>query len=151
MVVFMLSSCGKDKFTSEPQIEFNFIKPNNYRAAQFNTDPQPSPILSIQLKDAEGDFGFSKGKDTSYVYIKNITIPPFKMDSIRFPNTLVKKSNLYAEVQVALANASGLLGNSGNLPTPYTDTVYFEIYVQDFAKHKSNVIKTTTPLYIRTL
>ncbi len=150
LISVFLFSCGKDKFTTVPQIKFKSIKPNSYRSGTLNTDPQSPPILSIQLTDAEGDFGFSL-KDTSYVYIKNLTISPFNIDSIRFPSNLVRKSNLNATVEVNLATASRLLGNSGSLPRPYTDTVFFEVYVQDFAKNKSNVIKTSEPLYIRTL
>jgi hypothetical protein len=149
-LVLILSSCGKDRFTSEPQIEFNSIKPNTYIAGSFVSDVK-GPILSIQLKDAEGDFGFSDGNDTSYVYIKNISIAPFRFDSIKFPSTLIRKSNLNAAVEVDLAIPNGLLGNSGLRPRPYTDTAFFEIYVKDFAKNKSNVIITTDPVFIRTL
>lgn len=151
LISIFLFSCGKDKFTTVPQIEFNSLKPNTYRAGTLNTDPQPPPILSIQVTDSEGDFGFSDNEDTSYVYIKNITIAPFNIDSIKFPSNLVRKSNLNATVEVNLATASRLLGNSGSLPRPYTDTVFFEVYVQDFAKNKSNVIRTPEPLFIRTL
>lgn len=146
----VFSSCGKDNFTSEPQIEFNSIKPNTYIAGTFVSDV-PGPILSIQLKDAEGDFGFSDGNDTSYVYIKNLTIAPFRFDSIKFPSTLRKRPDLNAAVEVDLALSPGLLGNSGLRPRPYTDTVFFEVYVKDFAKNKSNVIITPEPVFIRTL
>ena len=146
----MISSCGKDKFTSVPQISFNSIKPNTFIAGSFVTGA-PGPTLSIQLTDAEGDFGFREGKDTSYVYIKNITIAPFRFDSIKFPSTLIRKSNLNAAIEVDLSLPRGLLGNSGLRPRPYTDTVFFEVFVKDFARNKSNVIKTSEPLFIRTL
>lgn len=149
LISVFLFSCNKDKFTTVPQIEFKSIKPNSYIAGTLNTSPSfRPPILSIQLTDAEGDFGFSLS-DTSYVYIKNLTIPPFVIDSIKFPSNLIKKSNLDATVEVNLTTR--FLANSGTRPTPYTDTVFFEIYVQDFAKNKSNVIKTDDPVFIRTL
>lgn len=142
-LITLLASCSKDKYTSEPQIEFKSIKPNTYKAG--STQFIQGPVLTIQLKDLEGDFGFNDNQDTSYVYVKNITTPPFNIDSLKFPTaSAIKRKNLNAEVAVDLASGSGLLGYSGS----GTDTLYFEIYVKDFAKHKSNVIKTPTPVYI---
>ncbi len=40
-----------------------------------------------------------------------------------------------------------VLVNSGR-PRPFVDTLYFEVYVTDFAKNKSNVIKTDKPVYL---
>ncbi len=146
----LFSSCGKDKFSSVPQIKFNSIKPGVYISGGTNTDGLPKPFLSIQLTDAEGDFGFEVNKDTSYVYIKNLTIPPFDTDSIPFPLSLVRKSNLDAEVAVDLFNAKGLVQGTIRPVKPSTDTVFYEVYVKDFAKNKSNVIKTDDPLFIIT-
>jgi len=39
-----------------------------------------------------------------------------------------------------------LLASSNQPNRPYTDTLFFEIFVRDFARNKSNVI-TTEPLY----
>ena len=97
------------------------------------------------MTDAEGDFGFENGKDTSYAYIKNITIPPYKIDSVKFPvlpNQI--KKNLSVDVEVLMRS---VLANSGR-PRPYVDTLYFEVYVKDFAKNKSNVIVTDKPVYL---
>lgn len=144
LLTIVFASCNKDKYTSEPQIKFKSISPNNYK---FGTPiDQPGPVLKIQLTDAEGDFGFNDNQDTSYVYVKNITIPPYNIDSLKFPSaSSIKRSNLDAEVAVDLKNGSGLLQGSGI----GTDTLFFEVYVMDFAKHKSNVIKTTTPVYFQ--
>ena len=146
--VILFSSCKKDKYTSAPQIKFNSIKPN---VVAGGLGSSAEPILSIQLTDAEGDFGFSD-KDTSYVYVKNITIPPFDIDSFPFPAaTQIKRKDLNAEINVNLADGAGLIVGTPSPPTrPYTDTLYFEVYVRDFANHKSNVIKTKDPLYLIT-
>ncbi len=144
------SSCNKDKFTTAPQIEFNSIKPDTYNATTNNTILTPGPMLSIQLTDAEGDFGFNADQDTSYVYIKNITIPPFNIDSVAFPTgNNIRRKNLNAEVTVDLKKVGGgVLTGTANPPSlPYTDTLFFEVYVRDFANNKSNIIKTDKPLY----
>lgn len=136
-------ACKKDKYTSAPQISFKSVKPDVWYNS--NLDPTQGPILTIELTDAEGDFGFNNGKDTSYVYVKNITIPPYKIDSLKFPNLPnLDTKNLKADVSVMIRS---VLSNSGR-PKPFTDTLYFEVYVKDFAKNKSNVITTTKPVYL---
>jgi len=134
-------SCKKDKFNTVPQIVFKSLSPNSYRSD--NLDPNSGPFLSFQLTDAEGDFGF-KGKDSSWVYIKNLSTPPFITDSVKFPDLsdLKMTSNLNATISVNLNSA---LPPASSVPGT-TDTLSFEIYVIDFAKNKSNVI-TSEPLY----
>ena len=143
-LLLMLSSCKKDKYTTAPQIKFNSIKPNV--AYSNSLDPTSGPVLSIQLTDREGDFGFSS-KDTSYVYVKNITIVPNKTDSFKFPAGLssVNRKDLNVEVNVLI---NSVLQTSNRPNRPYTDTLYFEVYVQDFAKNKSNIITTSPVFYI---
>ena len=145
------TACNKDKYTSTPQIKFKSIT-----SPFFSNDLFGKPILTIELTDAEGDFGFKEGKDTSYVFVKN-TRPPFKLDSFKFPSALSKaiKKNFKGDVEIDLRGdgTSGSNALPGPPPAgvrrPYTDTVYYEVYVKDFAKHKSNVIKTADPfLYI---
>lgn len=142
----IFAGCKKDKYTTEPQISFNSITPNVFTAGGFNTGN--GPFLSLQLTDSEGDFGFSEGEDTSYVYVKNISIPPFDIDSFPFPaNSAIQRKDLNAEIVVDLFSGAGLLTGTASPPTrPYTDTLNFEVYVKDFGKHKSNVIKAG-PLY----
>lgn len=140
---FVFSSCKKDKFTTEPQISFKSFSSNV--AFSNNLDPRIGPVLNIKLTDAEGDFGFGTG-DTSYVYVKNITIPPFRIDSFRFPPDLstVNRKNLNVDVGVLI---NRVLVTSGQSNRPYTDTLFFEVFVRDFAGNKSNVITTPEPLY----
>ncbi len=148
-IAALLSACGKDKFTTDPQITFNSIKPNNYAAG--TNISVPGPKLSIQLKDLEGDFRFEGGVDTSYVYVKNVTVAPFTVDSFPFPaSTNIKRNNLNAEVVVDLKEGRVLYGSSTPPRLPYVDTLYFDVYVQDIGKHKSNVIRTSDPVFYLT-
>ncbi len=140
-------SCGKDKYTSAPQIKFKSIT-SPYIV---NNTNGVSPILIIELTDLEGDFGFTEGKDTSYIYVKN-TKAPFKQDSFKFPSALAKavKKNFKGDVEINLLGA-GTGGTSAVPAIPVgknRDTVYYEIYVKDFAKNKSNVIKNSDPFII---
>lgn len=144
LLAFFFSACKKDKFTSAPQIKYISVKPNVFYRSNLN--PLEGPVLTINLKDAEGDFGFNTGKDTSYVYVKNITIPPFKIDSLKFPDLAnAKRQNLDADIDVLIRN---VLANSNQPNRPYTDTLYFEVYVRDFANNKSNVITAGPVFYI---
>lgn len=143
-------SCGKDKYTSAPQIKFKSIT-----SPYLDNSPRGvNPILVIELTDAEGDFGFAEGKDTSYVYVKNVKAP-FKLDSFKFPAILSKavKKNFKADVETNLlgegtGGTSALPGLPAGARRPYTDTVFYEVYVKDFAKNKSNVIRTGDPLFL---
>lgn len=133
--------CKKDKFNTVPEIKFKKISPDTWYSNNLTTD---GPVLTFTLTDAEGDFGFNDNADTSYVYVKNITIPPFRLDSLKFPVlTSLSRKNLNVDIEV---NIRSVLANTLGRPRPYTDTLQFEVYVKDFAKNKSNVI-LAQPLY----
>ena len=137
-------SCKKDKYNTVPEIKFKKISPDTWYSN--NLDPTQGPVLTFSLTDAEGDFGFNDNADTSYVYVKNITIPPFKVDSLKFPIlTSLNRSNLNVDVEV---NIRSVLDRTLGRPRPYTDTLQFEVYVKDFAKNKSNVILAQPVYYI---
>jgi hypothetical protein len=144
MVIFIFfAACEKDKFTSAPQIEYKSIKPNSFQSNLPNT--QPIPFLTLHLTDAEGDLGFVANKDTSYVFIKNLLTG--KADSFRLPDLKSSaKKNFEADVEISLG---GIIESSPLLP-PKIDTTYFEVYIRDFAKNKSNVIVTPDPVYFIT-
>ncbi|HMT96635.1 MAG TPA: hypothetical protein PKC62_08105 [Ferruginibacter sp.] len=136
--------CNKGDFNTVPVITFKSIEPNAFQTD--NVTPLGHPMLTITLKDAEGDFGFNDGFDTSYVYVKNMFFTPALEDSFKFPTLSgIDRKNLSVDVSVdlkALALGSGL-------PGPNVDTIYFEVYVKDFAKNKSNVVQAG-PLYLVT-
>ncbi len=140
-----LYSCNKDKFTSVPQIKYKSVSPNAWLNAI--TPPGAGPVLTIHLTDAEGDFGFEDNKDSAWVYVKNMTIPPFNTDSFKFPNLGSSGGkNLEADIDIVITDAL----ESSSTPGPHTDTLFFEVYVKDFAKNKSNVILTGDPVYFIT-
>ncbi len=138
-----LFSCSKDNFNAVPQITFKSISPNFWRSDNLASDQ--GPVITFRLTDAEGDIGLPTDVDTnSYIFVKNITIAPFKMDSFRFPDlSSVARKNMDVDIDVMIRD---LLASSNQPNRPYTDTLFFEIFVRDFARNKSNVI-TTEPLY----
>ena len=140
-----LTYCKKDKYTTAPQISFLSLSPNYFRSADLGFS---GPVLSMQLTDAEGDLGLKSYEDTCFVYVKNLSIDPFETDSIPFPDLsgISSPKNLDVKMDVELRN----IRYSNNPNRPFTDTIYFEVYVKDFAGNKSNVIKTPTPLYLVT-
>jgi len=142
LICFVFISCKKENYTTQPQISFLSITPSTW----YSDNPSlTGPQLSFKLTDAEGDFGF---QDTSisfvYIRLENDTLNP--PDSLAFPNLPIpNKSNLNVEVSVDISTALP----PPHFPSPFTDTLYFELYVKDFAGHKSNVIKST-PFYFIT-
>lgn len=140
-VCSVFATCKKDKFTTVPQIKYKSIKPN---AAQSNipVTSQVIPVLTIHVTDAEGDLGFASSTDVSYIIIKNLLTG--KLDSLRFPDIQTSaRKNFEGDVEITLTNFLG----SSTRPRPKTDTLYFEVYLKDFAKNKSNVIRTDDPVF----
>ena len=142
LIAFSFSACKKDKFESVPQISFKSFSPNVW---YFNplSGRNEGPVMSLQLTDAEGDFG-----DTSYIYVRNLVTDSLKLDSFKFPNlSSLNTKNLNVQVDVILAD---LYPSNPIPPSTITDTLFFEIYVKDRANNKSNVLKTTEPLFLIT-
>ncbi|MEO6406912.1 MAG: hypothetical protein ABIY51_15160 [Ferruginibacter sp.] len=136
----MFSACKKDKYTTEPQISFKSVNPNATSIAIGSV----IPVITFGITDAEGDIGFKKDVDTAFIYIKNNLTG--KSDSLAFPDlNTASKSNFKADVNVSIETVL----QCKSLPngSEHTDTLYFDIYVKDFAGNKSNVITTGEPIY----
>lgn len=142
-----LMSCKKDTFTSEPRI--TFVRFDRSTASSLDSQDNP-PHIVIEVTDKEGDLGFVPGVDTAKIYIKNLLINMVDSTKI-FPDLGVSaKKNFKGEVTISLFD----IMRGRDLPysqRPYTDTLYFEIYIKDFAKNKSNVLVTTQPFIYHTL
>ena len=79
-------SCKKSDGNSAPKIKFKSITEELFSGAPAVGGIRP--ILTIEVSDDDGDLGFNELKDTSYIYIKNLTVAPFRMDSFKFPASL---------------------------------------------------------------
>jgi hypothetical protein len=159
LIIVLLSttiffSCKKSDGNSAPKVKFKSITPELSTTSAANGI---LPILTLEVSDDDGDLGFNEGKDTSYIYVKNLTVAPFKMDSFKFPSQLsqLPKSTFktYQNVDVDL-NGNKVLSSGRSLAypssvlinTPRRDSAFYEVYVKDFAKNKSEVIRTDKPL-----
>lgn len=137
-VIVLFSACKKDKFTTVPQISFKSVDPDFYQ--QGLTPDASLPVITVNVTDAEGDLGFILGKDTSFIYFKNLRTN--KLDSVELPN--IKQAatkNFQGDVAVNMKQFLGVPNNAKK------DTIYYEIYIKDFAKNKSNVIRSDKPVY----
>jgi hypothetical protein len=140
-LVALLISCKKDKFTTVPQIKYKSVSPNSVRSDLPGTT-QVMPVVTIEVTDSEGDLGLVNGKDTSKVYVKNLLTN--KLDSLLLPELKAAATkNFKGDINITMERFLG----ASTRPRPKTDTLYFEIYIKDFAKNKSNVIKTGDPVY----
>jgi hypothetical protein len=145
-------SCKKSDGNAVPQIKFKSIT-----SPFISGDPITLPILKVSIKDADGDYGFKDGADSAYLYVKNVSYPPFSLDSFKFPSNLANANikNIWAVAEIDLKNGGSGGGNSvlkrtstTPLPSVRTDTLYFEVYMKDFKKNKSNVIRTEEPMLL---
>ena len=145
--LLIFTSCNKDKYTTAPQIKFKSINPDNALSG-LATNKDNAPRLTMEITDAEGDIGFIEGSDTSRVYIKNLKSG--NLDSFYLPDIKTASvKNFKGDVIVNLFDALDCIDPGP--PRPRTDTTYYEVYIKDFAKNKSNVIITDQPLYYRCL
>lgn len=138
-VFIVFASCKKDKFTTAPQLKFVSVQPS------FTTDNLGStvPTLTFEITDQEGDIGFRNGLDTSFIYMKNNLTGNF--DSLAFPDLeTAGKSSFQAEVTISLGKVLKCKPQPGGIE--HTDTLFFDIYVTDFAKNKSNVMTSGDPV-----
>lgn len=143
-----LASCKKDKFTTVPQIKFVDLTPNVAQSDINSTNKDQAPKLIFKITDSEGDFGSTDIEDSSMIYVKHLLSN--SIDSFRFPDlTRATKKDFDAEVTINLFDA--LQCYAPGPPRPRTDTVYYEFYVQDAKKNKSNIVRTEKPLYYRCL
>ena len=139
IAILGFTACKKDKYTTEPQITFKKLSHNAIDLSPTSA----TPIVTLDITDAEGDLGITS-KDTAFIYMKNLLTNTF--DSVPFPDLQsAGKSRFKAEIDLTLTKVIKCRSLPGN--PLHTDTLYFEFYVKDFAKNKSNVITTPEPVY----
>ncbi|MBP9097996.1 MAG: hypothetical protein KBF74_04210 [Ferruginibacter sp.] len=142
-LLFIFSACKKDKFTTQPQIEYKSVDPN-YTSIDLGA---VIPDITFKVTDLEGDLGLKAGSDTAFIYLDNrLTGVNHKFDSLPFPDLKLSAGKRFeGEVKVSINKVLRCI------PLPngaqHIDTLYFDIYVKDFAKNKSNVITTGDPIF----
>ena len=141
IIILGFAACKKDKFTTAPQISYKTLKPNTIYSNLFI---QPAPVITLHVTDQEGDVSFVPGHDSAWIYVKNLLTNT--RDSLQFPDlTGVTTSKFQFDLDIPLTSNNLIKGSPR--PRPKTDTLYFEVYITDAAKNKSNVITTQDPVY----
>lgn len=143
ITTIIFTSCSKDKFTTEPQIKFEKISPNSFSSSFNQLYKNSAPKLTFKLTDEEGDVGIKNDTVYSKVFVKNLNTND--IDSMKFPSLGSYTAKRF-EGEVTINLFDFLSCASGGV-RPRTDTTYFEVYVTDFANNKSNVLKTSDPVY----
>ena len=148
ILLVFFGSCKKDKFTSAPQIKFVSISPNFAQSDITKVTQYLAPVLTFKITDSEGDFGTADPKDSSMIYVRHSLSK--NLDSFKFPDLAnAAKSDFEAEVSINLFEALDCV--TPGPQRPRTDTVYYEFYVRDAKKNKSNTVRTDKPLFYRCL
>lgn len=137
-VLAVAAGCGKDQFTSRPQLEF--------KKAEDYTVPRGGLIkFTLQVTDKEGDL-------TDSIFISTVTtrctpsnrrlkylMPPFPITA-----------NSKAEIEITFVNGQFVPGYVA-LPGPACgrpDTTTFFFWIRDKAKNVSDTVKTDKPIII---
>jgi len=146
--IFIISAastaCQKNTVSKIPQIRFQSMTPDSIKAA----DVLDTVNITFFLEDGDADLG-NNPYDTVYdIYIRDSRVDTFK--GYFFPS-------ISQEAEDATKGISGyctfqqlgalLLPRQDSMHIKNGDTLYYEIYIKDRAKHESNHIYTPK-LYI---
>jgi hypothetical protein len=147
-LLLLLVACNKDKFTTAPQISLVKLSPNYAASDLPSSSDQLAPAITLKVTDAEGDLGNIPGREPSKIFVKNLSSQ--NIDSFDFPSLgSAAGKNFSAEVTVNLYNCLDCVDGRVR---PYLDTTYYEIYINDFERNKSNTINTLgSPVYFNCL
>lgn len=136
--ISLFTSCGKDKYTTAPQITYKSVDPNYSEIALGSV----SPVIKLTVTDGDGDLGIT-ADDTARIYFKNLLTG--KSDSLDFPDLENStKKNFKAEILVSMDDVI----ECGPGPSGHIDTIRYEVYIKDFGKHQSNTI-VSDPTYLK--
>jgi len=139
-LLLAFTACKKDNFSTEPQIKFVSVNPN---VASIQIGSR-IPEITFSITDKEGDLGQKPGVETAFIYLKNNLTG--KSDSLPFPDLAAAgKESFKADVSVSINKVL----ECKSLPSGalHVDTLYFDVYVRDFKRNKSNVITTGAPIF----
>jgi hypothetical protein len=140
ILCLLFITCKKDSTDSAPVITYKSVSPN-FAHSSVPVGDQQLPVLTIHVKDADGDLGFVSGKDTSFIFIRNIVTGD--MDSLPFPDLNgAAGKNFEGDVLVPLSSL--LISDSAAI-----DTLHLQAYVKDFARQTSDTV-TLDPVYYYT-
>lgn len=150
--IIIWASCTKKAYNYypvEPQIYYKSLTPN---AIDFN-DTNAAVNITFTFNDGDGDLGYDETETAHNIYLKDSRDTTSADTTFGYPfpyiadNMRPKNGSLQGNVVVTLQRPYFSPRDSLHFAL-HGDTLFYKIYVQDKAGHKSNVI-TTDPIYIK--
>ncbi len=145
-IFISIIACKKTTTNSPiPKIKFKSISPSTILAGKSNKF-----YLRFEFEDGDGDLGFEPNDTTRNIVITDFRDSIFKVDKYQFP--LISTDNnpqngIIGECIVELNGAFYNFRTDSFHQAEKKDTTIFEFYIEDKAKNKSNVEKST-PIYL---
>jgi hypothetical protein len=133
LVVLGFTACKDAALSDTPVIEFVSITPSEVQ------EWQDSIVITISYKDGDGDLG-ENNANVNNLFVKDLRLNQtvaFRINQLSPETDITIQGNLNVVLpNTALTNPNGA-----------SETVQFEIFVNDRAGNKSNTI-TTTPILV---
>lgn len=132
-ILGVLSGCGKDKYTSKPQLTYKGVNTKELNRNQ-------TLRFTLEVTDAEGDL-----QDSIWVeeVVRNCSVSGFK-SQYKMPDFTAVK-NFKGEIEVCYSFGTGLecppIVDPGRCQGR-NDSAYFRFWVQDKEKNVSDTIKS---------
>lgn len=131
-------------FPIEPTIKFERFSKNQMRQNEFATD---STYLVLSFTDGDGDLGDAQNKAS--IFLKDLRN---NQNAERFAIPQVPEqgigNGIKGEMRILLfTTCCETIPPCDNTDPNRVDTLRYEMYIEDRAGHKSNVIKTD-PIYL---
>ena len=132
LISLLMAGCGKDKFSSTPQLKFKSFNRTEVANGQ-------NLVITLSFTDAEGDL-----QDSIYVerYATSCNTLAFKTYYTLPVFPAVKNSE--GDIIISYTNGSGgqFPPMPGSVCNGNPETCYFRFVLQDEAKHKSDTLTT---------
>ena len=139
LISLVVISCGKDKFTTKPQLKF--LRAEDYEVARGGLIK-----FYLEVTDSEGDLS-----DSLFIETK-VAACPNSNRSLGFPMpNFPHGSNVKAQIEVTFANGVFVPGYPA-LPSPACgrpDTTVYQFWIHDEAGNISDTVQTDKPLIIQ--
>lgn len=136
--LLVAAGCGKDQFTTAPQLEF--------KEAENYTVPRGGLIkFTLQVTDKEGDL-----TDSIFIATKTTRCTPSNRQLRYLMPAFPITANSKAEIEITFVNGQFVPGYVA-LPGPACgrpDTTTFYFWIRDKAKNVSDTVQTDKPIII---
>lgn len=145
-LILFFSGCEKiEEHSDIPEIKF---KSFDVKLENTSLNPTLYGIITFGFIDGDGDIGFKENSEDTIISnnITDIVIKEFHSNGDLIKDTVGPYYLPYFDKSSYGKSLKGEIKIKMPKTINYIDTVYYEFYIIDRAKHQSNII--TTPVYI---